>query len=202
MRVNSAHLLQVVIMAEVELLKLSSLVDLVNLRGAYFLGYGVLLGMSFWVTFVGGVIAHRALPRQQFGALQHRVFPAYFKTSIVLTGGLLYLWYYGHPTVLEHVLQPQVADVAQTYALASIVIGQTLNLAVIGPLTSKTMFERYQLEKDEGKSYNDPDVSPKMKAITSRFMQLHGISSLLNLGAFIATSFHGLWIASKGLGSL
>jgi hypothetical protein len=32
---------------------------------------------------------------------------------------------------------------------------QSLNYFVIGPLTSKTMFQRQKLEKDEGKDYKD-----------------------------------------------
>ena len=38
-----------------------------------------------------------------------------------------------------------------------------------------------------------------MKALNRRFGSLHGISSLLSLGAFIALGFHGLWIGNVGL---
>lgn len=41
-----------------------------------------------------------------------------------------------------------------------------------------------------------------MKALNSKFSQLHGISSLLNLFANIALVFHGLWVGTKGLGQL
>lgn len=85
----------------------------------------------------------------------------------------------------------------------------------------RIMFKRHKLEKEEGKSYNDPGVrtirnvargvslilhpikvSTEMKALNSLFSQLHGVSSLLNLSAVIAAIFHGSWIANKGIGNL
>lgn len=54
------------------------------------------------------------------------------------------------------------------------------------------MFERHRLERSEGKSYSDPEVSDKMKTLNKTFGKLHGVSSLLNLGAVLALGFHGL----------
>jgi hypothetical protein len=54
------------------------------------------------------------------------------------------------------------------------------------------MFQRHKLEKEEGKTYNEPGVSDKMKALNKTFGMLHGVSSLLNLGAVFALLFHGL----------
>lgn len=41
-----------------------------------------------------------------------------------------------------------------------------------------------------------------MKALNVKFAKLHGISSLFNLFANFALVFHGLWVGTKGLGSL
>jgi len=189
-------------MAKVELLTLSSLAGLFSVRGAYLVGYSWLFGMSLWVTFLGGVIAFKSLPRQQFGNLQHRTFPIYFGISIALGSALLYLWTISHPAVLTHYRNPVVADVAQAYILASVVLAQVTNQFIIGPLVSKTMFKRHKLEKEEGKSYSDEGVSAEMKALNARFGALHGVSSLANLIAVISIGFHGLWIGNRGLGSL
>lgn len=70
---------------------------------------------------------------------------------------------------------------------------------MVGPLTSKTMFQRHRLEREEGKAYNEPGVSANMKALNARFGMLHGISSLFNLGSFIALALHGLWIGHAGV---
>ncbi|KAH9828966.1 uncharacterized protein C8Q71DRAFT_799890 [Rhodofomes roseus] len=186
-------------MSQPETLTLASIWALFNLRSLYTVGYAWLLGMSIWVTFFAGPIAYRALPRHQFGALQHRVFPIYFVQSIVASAVLLVLWVRAHPAVSAH-LSPAVADVAQTYTLSSVLVMQSANHFVAGPLTSKIMFDRHKLEKAEGKSYNEEGVSDAMKALNSKFSTLHGVSSLLNLFAVIALLFHGLWISNAGTG--
>lgn len=65
----------------------------------------------------------------------------------------------------------------------------------------RVMFRRHKLEKAEGKAYNEAGVSAEMKSINKLFGQLHGISSLLNLGSFILLAFHGLWLAKHGISS-
>jgi len=134
-----------------------------------------------------------------FGALQHRTFPVYFAMSIALNLGMLGMWTWSHPDVAIHILRPNVADVAQAYALLSVLLSHGLNYFVVGPMTSSTMFQRHKLEKAEGKSYNEPGVSAEMKALNVKFGSLHGISSLANMGAVIALGFHGLWIGNVGL---
>ncbi|KAI0768584.1 hypothetical protein BD413DRAFT_563167 [Trametes elegans] len=187
-------------MSHVSTISWSTVLGLFNAQGLYQVGYSWLFGMSLWVTFIGGTIAHRTLPRQQFGTLQHRTFPIYFVISILLSTGLLGLWTYSHPAVRTHYLSPSRGDVAQAYALVSVLLSQVVNHYIIGPLTSKTMFQRHRLEKQEGKSYNEPGVSDEMKALNKTFAKLHGISSLANLTAFLALLFHGLWIGNVGAG--
>jgi len=186
-------------MARVEYLSFESVFGLVNTNGLYLVGYGWLFGMSIWISFFGGFIAFKALPRQQFGALQHKIFPVYFVQSMLLSGALLTKWIYSHPDVVTHITRPYVADVAQAYALATVLVSQGVNYFVIGPLTSKTMFQRQKLEKEEGVQYSDAKASENIKALNRRFGALHGISSLANLAAVLALGFHGLWIGSAGV---
>jgi len=186
-------------MAKLALLTLSSLIRLVNFDSLYLIGYAWLFGMSIWITFFGGVIAYKNLPRQHFSVLQHKTFPIYFVLSILLSSGLLSLWVLNHPDVLTHFTQLNVADVAQAYTLGVVLLSQGLNYFVVGPLTSKTMFQRQKLEKEEGKVYSDPEASADMRALNRRFGMLHGISSLANLGAVIALGFHGVWIGNAGV---
>ncbi|KAH7914472.1 hypothetical protein BJ138DRAFT_1143814 [Hygrophoropsis aurantiaca] len=186
-------------MAHAESLTMASLTDLLTIKGAYLLAYGWLYGMSIWISFFGGIIAYRSLPKHQFGALQHRTFPVYFASSVLLSSVLLALWAYTHAGILSNLARPSHPDVAQAYALGSVTLFQGINQFVVGPLTSKTMFKRHKLEKEEGKSYHEPNVSAEMKALNSRFGMLHGISSVANLGAVIALGFHGLWLGNNGL---
>ncbi|KAF8225829.1 hypothetical protein L208DRAFT_1304846 [Tricholoma matsutake] len=187
-------------MARVEILTLSSLPSLlISPHSLYLVGYAWLFGMSLWVSFFGGVFAHKALPREHFLNLQHKIFPIYFVISVILSASLLVLWTFSHPDVMTHITRPNVADVAQAYVLVIPLFCQSLNYFVIGPLTSKTMFRRHRLEKEEGKTYNEPGVSAEMQGLNRRFGMLHGVSSLANLGAVIALGFHGLWIGHAGV---
>ncbi|KAJ7655196.1 hypothetical protein DFH06DRAFT_1201872 [Mycena polygramma] len=186
-------------MTEIQKLSLTTVWSLFNFNGLYLVAYGWLFGMSVWISFFGGFIAFKALPRAQFGALQHKTFPIYFSISQALVLILLALWISNHPDVTTHYASPLVADVAQAYTLALVLLSQGSNYFVVGPLTSKTMFQRMKLEKDEGKTYNESGVSDGMKALNRRFGMLHGISSLANLTAVLALGFHGLWIGNAGL---
>jgi hypothetical protein len=49
------------------------------------------------------------------------------------------------------------------------------------------------------KGFAVTQVSAKMRALNTKFGSLHGISSLVNLGAVIALGFHGLWIGNVGV---
>ncbi|KAF7367244.1 DUF4149 domain-containing protein [Mycena sanguinolenta] len=183
----------------VQKLSITTLLSLFNPGGLYLVTYGFLFGMSVWISFFGGVIAYKTLARPQFGQLQHKTFPIYFVLSLGLGSTLLGFWTVNHPVVLTHYANPLVADVAQAYTLVLVLLAQGSNYFIIGPLTSKTMFERMKLEKEEGKSYTEAGVSDQMKGLNRRFGMLHGISSLANLGAVLALGFHGLWIGNFGL---
>lgn len=155
--------------------------------------------MSLWVTFFGGVIAYRTLPRQQFGSLQRSIFPVYFKLNAIISSSLLLAWIRNHDTVIAQIAYPTIPDVSQTYALAVVVISQALNALWIGPVTSELLAVRFKLEKEEGKDAHDAEASTDMKKLNAKFGRLHGYSSLANLIAFIALAFHGLWIGNYGV---
>jgi len=157
--------------------------------------------MSLWVTFIGGVITYKTLPRQQFGSLQQRLFPVYFKLNAIVSSGLLFAWIRNHSTVVAQLAHPTVPDVSQAYALGVVAFAHTLNIVWFGPVTSKLLTVRYKLEKEEGKEAFDPNASTDMKKLNAKFARLHGYSSLANLIAFLALAFHGLWIGSFGVGA-
>ena len=80
---------------------------------------------------------HIFTARHQFGTLQHKTFPIYFSVSIALSSVLLLMWTSTHPDVVSYIASPTHVDVAQAYALASVLLNQALNQLVIGPLTSR-----------------------------------------------------------------
>jgi hypothetical protein len=100
--------------------------------------------------------------------------------------------------------------------LASAFLCSLGNLVFIGPATTKCMDERRQQgrlswlvdssgryadnraeKKDGKKSYDPPPHSQEMVALNKKFSMLHGISSLLNLGTFIASVVYGVTLSSR-----
>jgi len=183
----------------VDHLTLGTLFNLLNLRSLYTLGFSFIFGMSLWVTFIGGVITYKTLPRHQFSQLQRRIFPAYFKLHTLISFCLLLGWVLNHNTVITHIVHPTVPDVSQAYALLLAAVSQALNTFWFGPDTNKVLSLRSKLEKAEGKDAHDADVSTEMKTLNAKFARVHGYSSLANMVAFLALVYHGLWIGSHGI---
>lgn len=188
-------------MSRAQTLSIKTIADLCTADGLYLFAFSWLFGQTIWVSFIGGVIAHRSLTRQQFAALQSRSFPAYFLSSTALCTILLGLWTFSHPDVVPNLLRPLYVDVAQAYILLFVSVVQGANYLVIGPETNRIVAERQRLEREEGKSYNDPAASPAMKAVNKEFGKMHGLSSLMNLFVVIALGLHALWIGNHGLRS-
>ncbi len=78
-----------------------------------------------------------ASARKQFGPLQQRIFPVYFKLNAIISSGLLFGWIRNHSTVIAQLAHPTVPDVSQAYALGVVAIAHALNIVCFGPVTSK-----------------------------------------------------------------
>jgi Domain of unknown function (DUF4149) len=78
-----------------------------------------------------------ASARQQFGSLQQRIFPVYFKLNAIISSGLLFAWIRNHSTVMAQLAHPIIPDVSQAYALGVVAIAHALNIVWFGPATSK-----------------------------------------------------------------
>ncbi|UJR11427.1 hypothetical protein I4U23_015607 [Adineta vaga] len=131
----------------------------------HLLSYASVTGLTLWHSFIGGPVAFKVLPRQQFGLLQSKLFPIYFLSQSVLNGICLIT------TSNRN---------SRTIFLIGIV-GGLMNLIIVGPWTSKVMQERHKVEREEGKTYNEPGISDRMKALNKQFGIAHGCSSLINM---------------------
>lgn len=166
-------------------------------RVLYQLLFSYVFGATLWGSFFAGFIAFRALPRQQFGLLQSRVFPVFFSSATGVTATLLAIWTASHEEVREDTFNLKSPEVVQAWMLIATVACQASNLLYLGPKTSEIMFQRHKLERAEKKQYNDPTASDDMKALNKQFGALHGISSLINLLSFFCLLAHGVWIGSR-----
>jgi len=134
-----------------------------------------------------------------------KIFPIYFSMQTALPV-VLALTYPGREGGL---LSPNVAggiagvlDSSNTWSvlvpIASIFVTGLANLLVVGPATTKCMDQRKLQEKKDGKkSYDAPPHSKDMVALNKQFSKLHGISSLLNVGTFLATVVYGFSLAAR-----
>ena len=153
----------------------------------HLLAFSSWFGCSMWVSFVAGIVMFKNLPRHVFGRLQSRLFPAYFQFSAVTiavaiaTNGAVWdgsTENGGHNNI--------------PYSLIAILGCTLLNLLFFEPATTNVMYKRHAVEKRLGTGHeigqlkpDDPKKAndPQLKALSKTFGMLHGISTLLNLGA-------------------
>ncbi|KAI9703592.1 MAG: hypothetical protein M1836_007362 [Candelina mexicana] len=183
--------------------------------------YGTLLGTQFFQvippeqqlklkgtnnstqSFVGGIVAYKALPRPQFASLQQAIFPIYFsiQTALPVVLALTYPGERSPPRSTRSGLAG-VLDAENRWQvfvpILTILSTSLANLAVIGPATTKIMRERkHQETRDGKKSYDSPPHSREMTRLNKSFGQMHGASTLLNMAGLIGTIFYGFTLAGR-----
>ncbi|XP_054814028.1 uncharacterized protein LOC129314571 [Prosopis cineraria] len=118
---------------------------------ANLMGFATAYGLCVWVTFVSSYVLSRAMPRQQFGVVQSKIYPVYFRTMAYSVGLALL----GH--VLRHrkTLFFSKAEMLQAYNLLASLFTVFVNSMYLEPRATKVMFERMKIEKEEGRGRGD-----------------------------------------------
>ncbi|KAL2128044.1 hypothetical protein VTI74DRAFT_9791 [Chaetomium olivicolor] len=168
----------------------------------HILSYGTLLGTTFFHTFVGGIVSFRVLPRPQFSSLMAKIFPIYFSMQAALPVVMALTYPANRNPFGVAGGVAGVLDVSNRWTVLAPIVGAFVcalgNLLVVGPATTRVMGERRAQEKKDGKkSYDAPPHSQEMLALNKQFSMLHGVSSLLNLGTFIASVAYGVHLAMR-----
>ena len=143
----------------------------------------------------------KALPRPQFAAVQTRLFPIYFGIQSVVPLILAATYPGGGPNIDAS----GITGLLEThnrwgFLLPILTMGASglVNLLVLLPATKTCMAERYAQERKDGKKSYDPvPHSQEMQALNRKFGKLHGVSSLLNLSAFVATVVYGVALSAR-----
>ncbi|KAI0296055.1 hypothetical protein B0F90DRAFT_1747592, partial [Multifurca ochricompacta] len=151
-----------------------TLSGLFTFKGFYALTFSFLFGMC--------LAAYRVLPRRLFSMLQQRNFDIYFKANIWISLIMLLAWTHTHASVITHIADPTIPEVAQAYALALVSVSQAFNSIWIGP---PVLAARYNVGKGVGVASDnaqDTDVVEKknMKTIRAHFTMLHRVGSFAN----------------------
>ncbi|MQL77632.1 hypothetical protein Taro_010041 [Colocasia esculenta] len=167
---------------------------------AHLLSFATAWGAALWVTFIGGIIMFKNLPRHQFGNLQSKMFPAYFSTVAVCLAVAVAAFAYLHPW--------RTASSTERYQLGFLLssFGFNLsNLLVFTPMTIEMMKKRHKVERelnigDEvglSKNVSVAKVNPKLAAMNKKFGMIHGLSSLANIMSFGSLAIHSWYLTSK-----
>ncbi|KAL2510496.1 Late [Abeliophyllum distichum] len=170
------------------------------LKLAHLLCFSTAWGAALWVTFIGGIIMFKNLPRHQFGNLQSKMFPAYFSMVGVCCAVAVGAFGYLHPWKTS-----AAAEKYQLGFLLSAFAFNLSNLVVFTPMTIEMMKERHKIEReaeigDEIGSTKNKEVAkknPKLAAMNKKFGMIHGLSSLSNIISFGSLAMHSWYLASK-----
>ncbi|KAK4765843.1 hypothetical protein SAY87_007485 [Trapa incisa] len=170
------------------------------LKLAHLLCFATAWGTALWVTFIGGIIMFKHLPRHMFGNLQSKMFPAYFALVGVSCSISLASFGYLHPW--------KTASTTEKYQLGFLASSFAFNLAnllVFTPMTIQMMKQRHKVEKEANigdeigwtKNQEVAKVNPKLAAMNKKFGMIHGLSSLANIMSFGGLAMHSWYLAGK-----
>jgi hypothetical protein len=170
------------------------------LKLAHLLCFSTAWGVVLWVTFIGGIIMFKNLPRHQFGNLQGKMFPAYFTLVGVCCATSVGSFGYLHPW--------KSASTTEKYQLGFLLSAFAFNLTnlfVFTPMTIELMKKRHKMERELSigeevgwsKNQEAAKSNPNLKAMNKKFGMIHGLSSLANIMAFGSLAMHSWYLAGK-----
>lgn len=147
--------------------------------------FSVWLGTVVWTTFVAGLTMFKNLPRQTFGRLQSKLFPKYFGMSAAM---------------LVIMLATMVGSAGGTWPKAANTLAFSLactmlNVVLLEPKATNIMFEKYEVENNEGMGKEEKEN--RLKLMGKKFGKWHGMSSLSNLCALCGAVAHAWYLAAK-----
>ncbi|TQS33547.1 hypothetical protein Golomagni_06103, partial [Golovinomyces magnicellulatus] len=152
-------------------------------------------------TFINSPVLFKNTERPVFSAIQTKLFPIYFgiQTVAPVILGLTFPGnaLFGISSGIHGLLEDSNRWGSLLPVAASFVSG-LLNLLVLLPASREVMKQRQGQAKRDGKQWHEPgEQSAEMKRLSKKFGMLHGISSLLNLGTFIAAVAYGFTLGSR-----
>ncbi|CAA7400337.1 unnamed protein product [Spirodela intermedia] len=116
---------------------------------AHLLAFATAYGACVWVTFVSSHVLAGALSRHQFGILQSKLYPVYFRAMAYAVGGAALT----------------AAGRSQRYLLLGSLVLVLVNMLFLEPKATKVMFEKMKMEKEEGRGRDMADLG--METTTS-----------------------------------
>ncbi|CAA7052404.1 unnamed protein product [Microthlaspi erraticum] len=169
--------------------KIASVVGLISIAASF--------GTCVWVTFVSSYVLASVLGRQQFGVVQSKLYPVYFKTSSVgILVGLL-----GHVLSRRRRLLTDGTEMWQGVNLLASFFMIEANKSFVEPRATKAMFERMKAEKEEARggerTNNEQEVRRKLEKLSERLSKLNTYSSWLNILTLMSLTWHFVYLGQR-----
>ncbi|KAL1214488.1 Late embryogenesis abundant protein [Cardamine amara subsp. amara] len=168
--------------------KIASVVGLTAIAAAF--------GTSVWVTFVSSYVLASVIGRQQFGVVQSKLYPVYFKaTSVGILVGLL-----GHVLSRRQKLLTDATEMWQGVNLLGSFFMIEANQSFVEPRATKAMFERMKVEKEEGRGgerTSEQELRRKLEKLSERLSKLNTYSSWLNILTLMSLTWHFVYLGQR-----
>ncbi|RRT85686.1 hypothetical protein B296_00008490 [Ensete ventricosum] len=103
----------------------------------HLLGFATAYGACVWVTFVSGNVLATALPRQQFGLVQSKLYPVYFRVVAYSTALTLGAHFLGRNRRI-------LAERVQSYNLLGALVLVLINMFFLEPMATKVSRSCYR----------------------------------------------------------
>jgi len=145
---------------------------------AFTFWYGTLL----YFTFLQAPILFKSLPRETFGLVQSKLFPAYYLLSYICGTVLVVTYNFLHP--LKNYVPQDCVKMTALCLMLLFSLGQGL---WIGPKVGQLRVERQAAEEAKDQA--------KVESLTREFGKAHGISSLFNLIVIVAGTVYFFYLA-------
>ncbi|KAJ9675873.1 hypothetical protein PVL29_024706 [Vitis rotundifolia] len=185
----------------------------------HILGFATAYGVCVWVTFFSSFVLAGALPNQQFGIVQSKIYPFYFKTMASCVGLALL----GHVLSQGEKVLLGKPDLFQGHALLATLVIILINLLYLEPRATKVMFERIRVENEERKGQESSRVEPgkegepttgasdpqvmgrldqetvnnQILELNEMLKKLNAYSSFLNILTLMALKLHLVYLAHR-----
>ncbi|KAK9270299.1 hypothetical protein L1049_025877 [Liquidambar formosana] len=122
----------------------------------HLMGFAMAYGMCVWITFISSYVLAGVLPRQQFGMVQSKIYPVYFRAMAYGVGVALL----GHLLSQRKRWLSSKADLLEGYNLVVSLLMVVINLKYLEPRATKVLFERMKVEKEEGRGKDGFSAEP------------------------------------------
>ena len=154
------------------------------LRWIHFFAFTFWYGTLLYFTFLQAPILFKSLPRETFGLVQSKLFPAYYLLSYICGTVLVVTYNFLYP--LKSYVPQDCVKMTALCLMLLFSLGQGL---WIGPKVGQLRVERQAAEEAKDQA--------KVGSLTREFGKAHGISSLFNLIVIIAGTVYFFYLARE-----